>query len=470
MDTRIMGLETEYGVHTVHPTKRPLAPDEVARYMFKPVVDWGNSSNVFISNGSRLYLDVGSHPEYATAETTRLDELIASDVAGDAIMHRLVTQAQQAMANDGFDGQVFLYRNNADSLGNSYGSHENYMIERTTQYRRLAEALLPFMVTRQLISGSGVVIQDPSALPLVDQFPTRSEPHFAFSQRADYMYEAISSSSTRARPMINTRDEPHADSSKFRRLHVIVGDSNMSETTQLLRFGATDLLLRIIEAGKPLPNLQLAHPVRAIRSVSHDLTGNTPLELVGGRTMTALEIQEYYLTMAQDFLEKNGEHHGHIGQIMSLWGRTLEGIRSQNYSAIDTEIDWAIKYKFFNAYAQKNNLNWDAARLVQLDMSYHDIDPQRGLFNLLQARGAAARVLTDAQVEAAHENPPATTRALLRHRFIHSARALGMDYSMDWTHMKLNHHPMQPLYVRDAFETDISIVDELFAKVASADL
>lgn len=465
-----MGLETEYGVHTVHPTKRPLAPDEVARYMFKPVVEWGNSSNVFISNGSRLYLDVGSHPEYATAETTRLDELIASDAAGDAIMHRLVTQAQQAMANDGFDGQVFLYRNNADSLGNSYGSHENYMIERTTQYRRLAEALLPFMVTRQLISGNGVVIQDPRALPLVDQFPTHSEPHFAFSQRADYMYEAISSSSTRARPMINTRDEPHADSSKFRRLHVIVGDSNMSETTQLLRMGATDLLLRIIEAGKPLSNLQLAHPVRAIRSVSHDLTGNAPLELVGGRTMTALEIQEYYLTMAQDFLAKNGEHHGYLGQIMDLWERTLGAIRSQDYSAIDTEIDWAIKYKFLNAYANKNNLDWDAARLVQLDMSYHDTHPQRGLFNLLETRGAAARVLTDAQVEAAHDNPPATTRALLRHRFIHGARALGMDYSMDWTHMKLNHHPMQTLYVRDAFETDISIVDELFAKVASADL
>src|SRR5699024_933413 len=194
------------------------------------------------------------------------------------------------------------------------------------------------------------VIQDPSALPLLDQFPIRSDPHFAFSQRADYMYEAISSSSTRARPMINTRDEPHADSSKFRRLHVIVGDSNMSETTQLLRFGATDLLLRIIEAGKPLSNLQLAHPVRAIRSVSHDLTGTTPLELVGRCTIAALESQEDYLIMAQDFLAKNGEHHGHIGQIMSLWDRTREGIRSQNYSAIDTAIDWAIKYKFFNPY------------------------------------------------------------------------------------------------------------------------
>lgn len=468
MDTRIIGVETEYGVHTVHPTKRPLAPDEVARYMFRPIVSWGNSSNVFIPNGSRLYLDVGSHPEYATAETTLLEDLIASDRAGDSIMHTLVTQAQEAMLADGFDGDVYLYRNNADSLGNSYGSHENYMIERTTQYRRLTEALLPFLVTRQLISGGGVVIRDPRTLPLADQFPTTTQPHFAFSQRADYMHEAISSSSTRARPMINTRDEPHEDSSKYRRLHVIVGDSNMSETTQLVRFGTTDLMLRIIESGKPLRSLQLAHPVRAIRQVSHDLTGSTPLELADGTTMTALEIQEFYLAQAQDFLAIKGPHHRHLGRIMDLWARTLTAIRTQNFSTIDTEIDWAIKHKFFTAYATKNSLDWDAARLVQLDMSYHDIHPSRGLFNMLQARGAAARMLTDAQVQAAHDNPPATTRALLRHRFIEHARALGMDYSLDWTHMKLNYHPMHTLYVRNAFETDISIVDELFAKVASA--
>lgn len=470
MDTRIMGVETEYGLHTVHPSKRPLAPDEVARYMFKPVVAWGNSSNVFIPNGSRLYLDVGAHPEYATAETTRLDELIASDAAGDAIMHMLVTQAQQAMVADGYDGDVYLYRNNADSLGNSYGSHENYMIERTTQYRRLTEALLPFLVTRQLIAGNGVVINDPGALPLVDQFPTQSEPHFAFSQRADYMHEAISSSSTRARPMINTRDEPHADSTKYRRLHVIVGDSNMSETTQLVRFGTTELLLRIIESGKPLRNLKLAHPVRAIRQTSHDLTGTAPLDLADGRTMTALEIQEFYFQIAQDFVAQQGAHHEHLEQVMDLWERTLSAIRTQNFSDIDTEIDWAIKHKFCSAYAAKNNLDWDAPRLVQLDMSYHDIHPERGLFNLLESRGAVARFLSDAQVQAAHDNPPTTTRALLRHRFIEIARAMGMDYSMDWTHMKLNRHPMHTLYVRDAFETDISIVDDLFAKVASADV
>src|SRR5699024_3100805 len=253
------------------------------------------------------------------------------------------------------------------------------MIERTTQYRRLTEALLPFLITRQLIAGNGAVIKDPATLPLADQFPTQHEPHFAFSQRADYMHEAISSSSTRARPMINTRDEPHADSSKYRRLHVIVGDSNMSETTQLVRFGTTELLLRIIEAGKPLSNLQLANPVQAIRSTSHDLTGNTPLELVDGRTMTALEIQEFYLTQAQDFLARNGAHHEHVWQAMDLWERTLDAIRNQNYSNIDTEIDWAIKHKFFSAYAAKNNLDWGSARLVQLDMSYHDIHPERGL-------------------------------------------------------------------------------------------
>ena len=184
--------------------------------------------------------------------------------------------------------------------------------------------------------------------------------------------------------------------------------------------------------------------MRAIRQASHDLTGNTPLELADGRTMTALEIQEFYFTQAQEFLTRNGPHHEHVAQVMDLWSRTLQAIAVQNFSAIDTEIDWAIKLKFMTAYAQKNNLDWDAARLVQLDMSYHDIHPHRGLFNLLEARGAAARVLTEAQVQAAHDNPPSTTRALLRHRFIETARAMGMDYSMDWMHMKLNYHPCIP--------------------------
>jgi proteasome accessory factor A len=184
--------------------------------------------------------------------------------------------------------------------------------------------------------------------------------------------------------------------------------------------------------------------------------------------MSALEIQEFYLAQAQDFLARQGPHHDYIDQIMDLWSRTLQAISSQDFSSIDTEIDWAIKHKFMTAYAKKNNLDWDAARLVQLDMSYHDTHPQRGLFHLLDARGAAARVLTDAQIQAAHDNPPATTRALLRHRFIETARAMGMEYSMDWMHMKLNYYPMHTLYVRNPFETDISIVDELFAKVASA--
>src|SRR5699024_1246104 len=162
---------------------------------------------------------------------------------------------------------------------------------------------------------------------------------------------------------------------------------------------------------KHLANLQLAHPVRATRHVSHDLTGNTRLELVGGRTMTALDIQEFYLTHAKDFVADHGSHHKVMSPILDLCVRPLHAIRRQNDCSIDTEMDWAIQHKVLNAYATKNNLDWNAARLVQLDMSYHDIHPKRGLFNLLQTRGAASRVLTDAQVEAAYKNPPATTRA-----------------------------------------------------------
>lgn len=465
MDRRVMGVETEYGIHYSFPSSRPLAPDEVARYMFRPVMAWGESSNVFIHNGSRLYLDVGSHPEFATAECSTAEELIALDKAGDHIMNRLVTQAQQVMSEDGFSGTIFLYRNNADSRGNSYGSHENYMITRNTQFRRLADALIPFLVTRQLVTGAGVVITDPQALPLIEDFPVNKQPHFAFSQRADYVQDGISSSSTRARPIINTRDEPHADSSRFRRLHVIVADSNMSETTMLVRFGITDLLLRMIESGVPLPEFELSHPVRAIRQVSHDLTGTQLVELRNGNQMSALELQFEFLGMAQEFLKEHGTEFHYLDYAMDLWQRGLEAVQSQDYSAIDTEIDWAIKHKFLRSYATKNHLDYSSARLKQLDMSYHDIDPNRGLYNLLQPRGMARKYLADADIQRAVEHAPTTTRAVLREKFIRAARQYNAEYTVDWTQMKLNDRPMHTIYLKDPLQTESAELEQLIAQL-----
>ena len=459
MDRRIIGVETEFGVHYSHPGSRPLTPEEVARYLFRPVVAWGRSSNVFIPNGSRLYLDVGSHPEYATAECSTLDELIATDKAGELIMQRLIDSATASMREDGFQGTVYLYKNNADSAGNSYGSHENYLIPRTTEFRRLSEALIPFLVTRQLYAGAGTWVTRPSD----DAQGPDAQPHFAFSQRADHVWEGVSSATTRSRPIINTRDEPHADAADFRRLHVIVGDSNMSETTQLVRFGATDLLLRMIEAGWSLGDHQMDNPIRAIRQVSHDLTGTAPLNLRSGRRMSALDLQEHYLEQATRFVAAHGPHHGRLSAALDLWGRSLDAVRRQDFSGIDTEIDWAIKHRFLTQYRDRNGLSDDAPRMAQLDLSYHDITPGRGLFTLLQARGAAARVLTDEQVQAAIDAPPSTTRAALRGRFITAARAAGQEYSVDWTTLKLNDRPMLAVSTKDPFATTSERLDDLLA-------
>ncbi|CAM5367085.1 Pup--protein ligase [Streptomyces tanashiensis] len=241
MDRRIFGLENEYGVTCTFRGQRRLSPDEVARYLFRRVVSWGRSSNVFLRNGARLYLDVGSHPEYATPECDNVTELVTHDKAGERILEGLLVDAERRLHEEGIAGDVYLFKNNTDSAGNSYGCHENYLVARHGEFSRLADILIPFLVTRQLICGAGKVLQTPRGAV------------YCVSQRAEHIWEGVSSATTRSRPIINTRDEPHADAERYRRLHVIVGDSNMSETTMLLKVGATDLVLRMIEAGTAGP-------------------------------------------------------------------------------------------------------------------------------------------------------------------------------------------------------------------------
>ncbi|MDO5492112.1 MAG: Pup--protein ligase [Nesterenkonia sp.] len=453
MDRRVYGVETEFGIaHRATAVdgapSRGLAPDEVARYLFRPVVDWGRSSNVFIPNGSRLYLDVGSHPEYATAECADLLELIAADRAGERIMDDLARRAEQAMAADGLDGTVYLLKNNVDSQGNSYGSHENYLIPRTTHFRRLSTILLPFLVTRQILCGAGRVVTE------AEEAGRELGPHYAFSQRADHMWEGVSSATTRARPIINTRDEPHADASAHRRLHVIVGDSNMSETTQLLRYGSTDLILRMIESGVPLGDFELQNPIRAIRAISHDITGAATVQTRDGRELTAVDVQSGLLERARRFVDREGAHHDHLEQVLELWGRTVEAVASGDHSAVDTEIDWAIKRRLIDDVASRGDLGLGDPRLGQIDMAYHDIRPDRGLHHMLVRRGRSQSLLSDERIDAAVLNPPTGTRAAVRGRFLSTARAFGAGHAVDWVHHKLVDRPLEAIMLKDPFETE----------------
>src|SRR6266508_4371705 len=231
MDRRIFGLETEYGVTCTYRGQRRLSPDEVARYLFRRVVSWGRSSNVFLRNGARLYLDVGSHPEYATPECDSVNDLVVHDRAGERILEGLLVDAEKRLYDEGIAGEIYLFKNNTDSAGNSYGCHENYLVSRHGEFGRLADILIPFLVTRQLICGAGKVLQTPRGAV------------YCLSQRAEHIWEGVSSATTRSRPIINTRDEPHADAERYRRLHVIVGDSNMNEVTTLLKVGSADIVL-----------------------------------------------------------------------------------------------------------------------------------------------------------------------------------------------------------------------------------
>ncbi len=440
MDRRIFGIETEYGVTCTFKGQRRLSPDEVARYLFRRVVSWGRSSNVFLSNGSRLYLDVGSHPEYATAECDSIEQLVVHDRAGERILEGLVADAQQRLHDEGISGDIYLFKNNTDSAGNSYGCHENYLIERHGEFAKMADQLIPFLVSRQIITGAGKVLQTPRGA------------QYCVSQRADHIWEGVSSATTRSRPIINTRDEPHADAELYRRLHVIVGDSNMSEVTTLLKVGTADLVLRMIEAGVVMRDMSLENPIRAIREMSHDLTGRKTVKLSTGRELSALEIQWEYYEKDADFADRRGlATDVTISRVLELWGRALKAIEGDDLSLIDREIDWAIKLRLLERYMAKHDLTLASPRIAQLDLAYHDISRNRGLFSIMEQRGLVDRVSRDIDVFAAKSIPPQTTRAKLRGDFVRRAQEKHRDFTVDWVHLKLNDQAQRTVLCKDPF-------------------
>ncbi|OKH98366.1 Pup--protein ligase [Streptomyces sp. CB02923] len=451
MDRRIFGLENEYGVTCTFRGQRRLSPDEVARYLFRRVVSWGRSSNVFLRNGARLYLDVGSHPEYATPECDNVTELVTHDKAGERILEGLLVDAERRLHEEGIAGDVYLFKNNTDSAGNSYGCHENYLVARHGEFSRLADILIPFLVTRQLLCGAGKVLQTPRGAV------------YCVSQRAEHIWEGVSSATTRSRPIINTRDEPHADAERYRRLHVIVGDSNMSETTMLLKVGATDLVLRMIEAGTVMRDLTLENPIRAIREVSHDITGQRKVRLASGREASALEVQQEYYEKAVDFCERRGIRTGTVEQVLELWGRTLEAVREQDLDRIATEIDWVMKYQLIERYRAKNNITMSHPRVAQIDLAYHDIHRRRGLYYLLERKGQAARICNDLKIFEGKSVPPQTTRARLRGDFIRRAQEQRRDFTVDWVHLKLNDQAQRTVLCKDPFRSVDDRVEKLIA-------
>lgn len=447
-----MGLETEYGVTCVVDGQRRLSPDEVARYLFRKVVVWGRSSNVFLPNGGRLYLDVGSHPEYATAECDNLSDLIKQDQAGDRIVEELAVSAEIRLNAEGINGQIHLFKNNMDAAGNSYGCHENFSVSRKKNFEEVTESIIPFLITRQIFCGAGKWISSSKGA------------NFQISQRAEHMWESVSSATTRSRPIINTRDEPHADPDEYRRLHIIVGDSNMSETTTVLKVATTELMLRAAELGLLKDKFTIENPIKTIREISNDLKFRNSFRLSSGREITALQMQnEMYNIVSSmpgldEILDKPFYRYA-----LNLWRRSLDALECQDFSLVDKELDWMIKRKFMNSYKEKHQLNDMDSRLILLDISYHNIRKDRGLFYILEKSGMAKTLITNNDVNSAMENPPETTRAALRGRFIKVAQEKKRDFTVDWVNLKINDQQQSSIACKDPFKNIDERVDKLIA-------
>jgi proteasome accessory factor A len=447
VDRRIFGLENEYGVTCTLRGQRRLSPDEVARYLFRRVVSWGRSSNVFLENGARLYLDVGSHPEFATPECDDLFDVVAHDKAGERILEGLVQGAEERLEEEGIRGQIFVFKNNTDSAGNSYGCHENYLVSRHKDFHRTVEVLIPFLVTRQIFLGAGKLTQTPRGTT------------FSVSQRADHIWEGVSSATTRSRPIINTRDEPHADAERYRRLHVIAGDSNMSEYASFVKMGTMVALLQMIENEVVFRDLGLENPIRAIREIAHDPTCRRKIRLTNGRELSALDIQWEYLDRAMRFSRSPG-FPPQVKAAVDRWEHLLTGLEKDPMT-LDREVDWVAKYRLLERYADRRGLQMSDPRLAMMDLAYHDVDRSRGLFYLLQDKGMMDRVVTDERIAVAVRKPPQTTRARLRGEFIKAAKAKKRDFTVDWVHLKLNDQAQRTVMCKDPFKAFDERVDKL---------
>ena len=448
---RIYGVETEYGITFSLRGQRRLSPDEVSRFLFRKVVAWGRSSNVFLENGSRLYLDVGSHPEYATAECDSLSDLVAQDKAGESILRELVGYAQTQLSDEGIRGDIYLFKNNTDSTGNSYGCHENYCIERIEDLSRLENVFIPFLISRQIFTGAGKVVTNAKGTA------------YSMSQRAEHIWEAISSATTRSRPIINTRDEPHADPEKFRRLHVIVGDSNMSEFATYLKIGTAAVVLAMIEDDIiQLRDYSMASPINALRDISYDLWSKEPVKLMNGRDLTALEIQEDLCERAEKFVEVRDLPADQVHAVR-LWREVIEQYRSDPMGLAD-RVDWIAKLQIIDRERERSGVELNDPKIALIDLIYHDTNLDRGLFYRRSARGHFERMVSDEQVELATTTPPPTTRAHMRGTFIQAAKQWRRDYTVDWVHLKLNDEMQRTVLLKDPFKS----TDERFQKLLAS--
>ena len=359
--------------------------------------------NAVLTNGARYYVD-HAHPELSTPECADARSIVVYDRAAELIAQRSMAAASTLL---GPDEELVLYKNNSDGKGNSYGCHENYLVDRATPFGQIVTHCTAHFVTRQIYTGAGKVGSEVAGM-------RTDEVDYQLTQRADFFEEEIGLETTLKRPIINTRDEPHADARRYRRLHVIVGDANPSQVATFLKVGTTAIVLALVEDDAFPREIRFAAPVLAMRQVSHDLSLGAPLELDDGTTMTALEIQWEILDASRKYVEEHGTDNvgGHTAhEVLDRWEAVLAGLETDPMQLAD-QLDWVAKYRLLDGYRERHGVGWDDARLRVMDIQYHDMRPDKGL----AARVGLERLVDDAEAEIATAEPPHDTRAYFRGR------------------------------------------------------
>ncbi|HET9733622.1 MAG TPA: depupylase/deamidase Dop [Acidimicrobiales bacterium] len=414
--------------------------------------------NAVLTNGARYYVD-HAHPEYSTPECADVYDVIRYDKAGELILAESIVAATRALP----PGQsLVVLKNNSDGKGNSYGTHENYLMDRSVPFARIVSHVMPHFVSRQIFTGAGKVGSEATgaARPAVD---------FQITQRADFFEEEVGLETTLKRPIVNTRDEPHCDAHKYRRLHVIVGDANMSEVANFLKVGTTALVLAMIEDDwftRANRDFAMQAPVAAMRKVSYDLSLTDALEMADGRRMTALEIQWEHLDLAKKYAEVagldaiGGQEVG--GDILRRWEQTLTALESDPMS-LAKQLDWVAKYRLLGAYRERHGLTWQDPKLAAMDLQYHDVDPARSL----SARLGMERILDPADVQRAVTEPPETTRAYFRGRCLQRWASSIAAANWDSLVFDLGGDPLRRVPMMEPLRGTRAHVEELLSSVSS---
>ena len=456
MQKRIYGIETEYGIIFTPEGRKTLPVEKAIRFLFEKLITTEHFLNVFLENGARFYQDTGCHPEYATPECSSPRQVAMYDRAGERILEDLQNYAEEKIREERIPGKLSIFKNNTDFVGNSYGCHENYLVDRDVDFYYLAEQLIPFLVTRQIFTGAGKVFQ------------TQDGVHYCVSQRAQHIYQKISGTTTNDRSIINTRDEPHADREKYRRLHVIVGDSNMSGYTNFLKVATCSIVLQMIEDNFINKDFTLRNPVKAIKDITYDVTCKRKLRLDNGRECSPIDIQREYCEMAQKYCEQYPVDDEHKDAV-TKWQYVLDCL-ADDPRKLDRQVDWVIKRRMIEAYIDKTGCSWNDPKVFMMDLQYHDIQRKRSLYYLLERAGAVEQEFTDEDVVKAKDTPPPDTRARMRGEFIKLAREHSIQYDLDWSNIRLGNLLNVRVICNNPFENDIEKVAELVRTIQKTNL